>query len=207
MEDIVAKLDSLTISKEKVLYYSIAFDNYKDILNLVRNTLLESSDNLSETYTKIGSSFELFDGIINELDKQKILDKFSHCIDKLKEYENFIIYENNFYTVNPEFHITTLFTSGKPHEKTLELEEQVGKKVNVKINKLGISPNFIVLGIESIKFEDNKDAAYYGNPVKHITIALNKTGKKVLPKDSYTALSDGRTIVVDYSMDAKCSKV
>ena len=57
MEDITAKLSSLDISKKKVLYYSVIFDNYNEIMNLVRNTLLESGNNLSETYIKTLNSF------------------------------------------------------------------------------------------------------------------------------------------------------
>ena len=207
MEDITAKLSSLDISKKKVLYYSVIFDNYNEIMNLVRNTLLESGNNLSETYIKTLNSFKLFEGNLAESDKNKVSEKFSTFIDKLKQDENFIIYNDKLYTANSEFHITTLFTGGKSNENTDELETQHNKKVNVKINKLGVSHNFIVLGVEYIKFEDNKDIAYYGNSVKHITIALNKTGKKVFPKDSYTALSDGQTYNLDIIVEGLCSKV
>ena len=207
MDDITAKLSSLDISKKKVLYYSVIFDNYNEIMNLVRNTLLESGNNLSETYIKTLNSFKLFEGNLAESDKNKVSEKFSTFIDKLKQDENFIIYNDKLYTANSEFHITTLFTGGKSNENTDELETQHNKKVNVKINKLGVSHNFIVLGVEYIKFEDNKDIAYYGNSVKHITIALNKTGKKVFPKDSYTALSDGQTYNLDIIVEGLCSKV
>lgn len=207
MEDITAKLDSLNISKEKVLYYSIAFENYSNIMNLVRDTLRKSDHKLSEIYTKTSESFELFEGKISESDKQTVMNKFSTFIDKYKEGDNFIIHDNKLYTANSEFHITTLFTSGKPHEKTSELEAQVGRKVNIKLGKLAISHNFIVLGVNTIKFEDDTDISYYGNSVKHITIGLNKTGKKVFPKDSYTALSNGQTINLDCYIEGVCSKV
>jgi hypothetical protein len=207
MEDITAKLVSLNISKEKVLYYSVAFHNYKDIMNLVRNTLLVTGNNMSEIYTKTPDSFELFGEKLSDDNKMLISDKYSTHIEKLKDGENFIIHDNKLYTANPEFHITTLFTSGKPHDKTPELEDQVGKPVSIKLNKLAVSNNFIVLGVDTIKFEDDKDIAYYGNSVKHITIALNKTGKKVFPKDSYTALSDGQIYKLDVIVKGVCSKV
>ena len=108
---------------------------------------------------------------------------------------------------NSEFHITTLFTGGKVHIKSSEMETQLEKKVLVKINKLGISSNFITMGIESIKLKDGVDIFYYGNDIKHITIALNKTGKKIFPKDSYTALSDGKIYELEYIIEGKTCKV
>lgn len=200
MEDITAKLNNLNIAKEKVLYYSIAFDNYKDIMKIVSDTL---NDNLKGIYTKTIDNYKSFDAS----ETKEISETFSSFIEKLKPNENFIVYDDKLYTVNSEFHITTLFTSGKPHEKSSEMEEQVGKTVKVKLNKLAISHNFIVLGVEYIKLEDDTDINYYGNSVKHITIALNKTGKKVFPKDSYTALDNGKTIDLDIIIDAVCSKV
>jgi len=200
MEDITTKLDNISISNEKVLYYSIAFDNYKDIVKIVSETL---SDNLKGIYTKTIDGCKSFD----TLETKEITETFSPFIEKLKPNENFIVYDDKLYTLNSEFHITTLFTSGKPHEKSSEMEEQVGKKVNVKLNKLGLSHNFIVLGVEYIKLEDDTDINYYGNSVKHITIALNKTGKKVFPKDSYTALEKGKIFDLDIIIEGKCSKV
>lgn len=204
MEDITTSLDNLNIAKEKVLYYSVSFNNYQDIMKLVSDTL---NDNLKGIFTKTTDDYKSYNDLENETIKKEITDKFSTFIEKLKTNENFIVYDDKLYTANSEFHITTLFTSGKPHEKSLEMEEQVGKKVKVKLNKLAVSDNFIVLGVEYIKLEDDTDIFYYGNSVKHITTALNKTGKKVFPKDSYTALDNGKTFDLDIAIDAVCSKV
>lgn len=200
MEDITTKLHNLSISKEKVLYYSIAFDNYKDIMKIVSETL---NDNLKGIYTKTIDNYKSFDGS----EKKEITETFSSFIEKLKSGENFMVYDDKLYTLNSEFHITTLFTSGKPHEKSDQMEEQIGKKVKVKLNKLAISNNFIVLGVEYIRLEDDTDINYYGNLVKHITIGLDKTSKKVFPKDSYTALHNGKTFDLDIIIEARCSKV
>jgi hypothetical protein len=227
MEEITKKLEKIDISKSKVLYYSVNF-NYKDVMNLVRSVLFKSTDksDVSGVYTKTADSYELFDGKMNE-DKKKKLDskhsshidkmnedtkktldsKYSPHIDKMKASENFIVCDNVFFLANSEFHITTLFTGGKVHEKSADLESEVGKKVSVKVNKLAVSGNFITMGVESIKFEDGTDISYFGNDVKHITIALNKTGKKVFPKDSYTALSDGKIHDVEHTINGKTSKV
>jgi len=200
MEDIIAKLDNLNINKEKVLYYSIAFDNYKDIMKIVSETL---NDNLKGIYTKTIDNYKSYDGS----ETNEIIETFSSFIEKLKSGENFLVHKDKLYNLNSEFHITTLFTSGKPHEKSSEMEEQLGQKVNVKLNKLAISHNFIVLGVEYIRLQDDTDINYYGNSVKHITIALNKTGKKVFPKDSYTALDNGKTFDLNIIIEGKCSKV
>jgi hypothetical protein len=208
MEAITNKLESLTIAKTKVLYYSVVFD-YRDIMNIVRDTLFKStnSDDISNAYTKTKDSYELFYSKITE-DTKKLLDsKFSAPINKIKECENFIVCSDVLFTANSEFHITTLFTGGKVHEKSADLESEMGKSVSVKINKLAVSGNFIVAGVESIKFSDGTDVSYFGNEIKHITIALNKTGKKVFPKDSYTALSDGKIHEVDCVINGTTSKV
>lgn len=208
METITKKLEKIEISKSKVLYYSVSFD-YKGIMNLVRKILFKSKEknDVSDVYTKTTDSYELFDGKMTE-DMKKTLDsKYSSHIDKMKSSENFIVCDNVLFAANSEFHITTLFTGGKVHEKSADLESEVGKKVSVKVNKLAVSGNFITMGVESIKFEDGTDISYFGNDVKHITIALNKTGKKVFPKDSFTALSDGKIHDVDYTINGKTSKV
>lgn len=201
MEEITSSLKNITITR-KVLYYSIGFNNYKDLMELVCKTL-ESS----KIYTKSSGIYEFFGGEKVELNKIPTMDKFEVFIDKMEEGTNFIIQGDVLYTANSEFHITTLFTSGKSHEKSSEMESSVGKKTVIKLNKLAISHNFIVFGVESIKYKDGEDVPYYGNPVKHITIALNKTGKKVFPKDSYTALTDGIVYDLDYSITGVCGKV
>lgn len=208
MEDITNKLATFNIGKQKVLYYSITF-NYTDIMNLVRETLFNTkiTDDISETYTKTSDSFDLFDGKVSDDSKLHIMNKYSAHIEKFKPGEKFIIYNNTLYSANSEFHITTLFTGGKVHEKSTDMESQLGHKVLVKINKFGVSGNFITIGIESIKLEDGADIFYYGNEVKHITIALNKTEKKVFPKDSYTALSNGKIYELEHIIEGVTSKV
>lgn len=208
MEKITKKLEKLDVSKTKVLYYSVTFD-YKDVMSLVRKILFNTKNtkDVSDVYTKTADSYELFDGKMTEDTKKSISSEYSSHVDKMKVSENFIVCNNVLYTANNEFHITTLFTGGKTHEKSADLESEVGKKVSVKVNKLAVSGNFITMGVQSIKLEDGTDISYFGNDVKHITIALNKTEKKVFPKDSYTALSDGQIYDVDYTIDGKTSKV
>ena len=178
-------------------------------MNLVRKILFKSFENndISEVYTKTIDSYELFDGKMTEDTRKSLDSKYSTHIDKMKAFENFIVCDNALFMANSEFHITTLFVGGKTHEKSANLESEVDKIVSVKVTKLAISGNFITMGVESIKFEDKTDITYFGNDVKHITIALNKTGKKVFPKDSYTALSDGKIYDVDYVLYGKTSKV
>ena len=206
MEDITNSLSALNIKKQKVLYYSVAFD-YKDIINLVSEILSNNKSTLSYTCIKTLDSFELLNGKLSDDDKMNISNQYYTHIDKLKSDDKFIIYNDVIYMPNSEFHITTLFTGGKVHDKSTEMESQLENKALVKINKLGVSNNFITLGIESIKLEDDTDIFYYGNHIKHITIALNKTGKKVLPKDSYTALSDGKFYDLDHIIEGITSKV
>ena len=167
----------------------------------------KESDNISGAYTKTFDSFELFDGKASDDNKLNITNKYSTHIEKFKPDEKFIIYNDTLYSANSEFHITTLFTGGKVHEKSADMDSQLKSKVLVKINKLAVSDKFITIGIDSIKLEDGTDIFYYGNEVKHITIGLNKTGKKVFPKDSYTALSDGKIYDLDHIVEGATSKV
>lgn len=208
MENIIEQMEKHTISTDnnKVLYYSVSFD-YNDIIKIIRSTITEL-----DIFTKTIDSFDLFElsdnFSLSDTMKNAVCSKYSTHIDKLKTSENFIIHDNILYTANNEFHITTLFTGGKIHEKSADLESQVGKKVLIKVNKLGISEKFITLGIESIKFTVNsEDILYYGNDIKHITVALNKTGKKIFPKDSYTALSNGKLFDIDQTVYGITSKV
>lgn len=213
MDNITESFEKINIGKNKVLYYSVTFE-YKTIIHFIKEFLFKSTDkndfnHFSGIYTKTLDSFELFDDKITDQDlKNSLYSEYSTHIDKIKTSENFIIYDKTFFTTNTEFHITTLFTGGKVHEKSQDLEAEINKKVYVKVNKLAISENFITLGVESIKFNDGKDITYYGNDVKHITIALNKTGKKkVFPKDSYTALTNGKIYDIDYTFHGKTNKV
>jgi hypothetical protein len=187
---------------ERILYYSIEF-KYDDMIKLIQSSLPDIT-----FFIKKDDKIELYDGSVFELEPAT-LSLASH-IEKLKNNDVFIIYNKSLYVLNPEFHITTLFTGGKPHEHTAEMETLVNSEVIVKINKIALSSNFIVFGVETIQFEDDSDIPYYGNPIKHITIALNKSGKRVFPKDSYTALTDIdalRIIELNLTIQGKCSKV
>jgi len=77
MEDITNKLDNISISKEKVLYYSIAFDNYKDIVKIVSDTI---SDNLKRIYTKTIDGYTNFDGSKTEEITETIVSLYSKQI-------------------------------------------------------------------------------------------------------------------------------
>lgn len=174
MDELVEKLENININK-KVLYYSITFENYDEIIELVKETL---GDNF-KVYTKT----DTFDYSL--IDDKTLLEN----IKKIKDNAKFAIYNNSIYIINDEFHITTLFVGGKIHEKSELMNKQNNKKVSVKINKIGHSDNFIVLGIDDIKTDNDEEFYYFGNPIKHITFGLNKLNKKVFPKDSYTALN------------------
>jgi len=97
------------------------------------------------------------------------------------------------YKLNIEFHVTNLYTGGKVNERCNELQPLVGKSYKISINNIGITDRFICLGIT---IQDSTDA-YFGNPVKHITFALNNFDKKVFPKDSYTALLEDNVQPID----------
>lgn len=197
-------------AQPKVLYYSVTINNYNDIMNIVNNTLFTMDDvhSVQGIYVKTSESFDKFGlplAMTDEL-KKTVEDTFALHINKLKPNDHFMIHNDKMYTVNSEFHITTLFVGGKANDKSQELEDQINKKVLVKVNKLGVSDSFIALSVESIKFENDSDASYYGNPIRHITVALNKTGPKVLPKDSYTALENGQLYDLDSVVEGKCDK-
>ena len=190
MDNIIDKLEQLKITKEKVLYYSISFI-WEDIIKIMGGI-----EDL-KIFTKTDDSLEVF-----------INSKYFNIIYSLKVGDTFIIYNDMIYVVNNEFHITTLYIGGRPHEKSEEFESQLNKNVKVSINEIGISNKFITIGVESIKYEDDTDVLYFGNFIKHITIALNKSGQRVFPKDSYTALSDGELYAPNQSLICgKTSKV
>jgi hypothetical protein len=166
----------------KTLYYSITV-SYNEIINIIK-----------KTFPVIYNKEEI---------KEKMTDLY---VDKLNDNEQYIIDGINIYTLNDEFHITTLFTGGKENEHSDIFEKIINKKIKIKLNKLAISINYIVLGVESINFIDNSaDVPYYGNLIKHITIGLNKKNK-VYAKNSYLALSDGIIHDIDIEIFGKCDK-
>lgn len=129
-----------------------------------------------------------------------IKNNISGCI--FSDDKKTLTYKNNVYTLNSEFHITVLFTGGKKDDREEKLEESLGKKFNVTIERIGVNANFIALGVNVAN-----DMPYYGNDVKHITVGLNKTDpkKKVLPKDSFKSLlcddTQNEIILLEKSVD------
>jgi hypothetical protein len=182
-----------------VLYYSVIFPGqYDDILKIVSTKICKENSGL---YVKRENSFDsYFQQKLSPEEKDEISKTYQKNIQETKDKEVFIIYDGVFYKVNDEFHITTLFTGGKPVAQNDEMEAQHGKELQVKLNKLAISKSFIVIGVDTL------DCIYYGNSVKHITIGLSKSGKKVFPKDSYTALSDGTIYNIDDVLHGLTSK-
>lgn len=92
------------------------------------------------------------------------------------------------FIINEKFHITLLYTGGKPNEKLDIFKPFFDKLCKITINKIAISDKFITLGVYKITHEDN-DIPYFGNEFKHITIG--KKDKKLAPKDSPSAFSEG----------------
>lgn len=195
-----------------VLYYSVIFpDQYQDVLKIVFDNILGGMTNSQQgLYVKSVNDFKyFFPWKMTQETQDEILKTHQKNIQETKDGEVFLIYDGVFYKINDEFHITTLFTGGKPvSQKTEtgdvvlndEMESQVGKEVQVKLKKIAISKSFIVIGVESL------DCSYYGNSVKHITIGLSKSGKKVFPKDSYTALTNGTVYDIDNVLHGLTSK-
>lgn len=188
--------------KKRILYYSINFNN-EVILKLVEKYLfdLPSNDTNTNIYIKLNekSDIDSFNTLYTKIEKNTkniIYTTFENIINKLKINDLFIINNNQLYLINKSFHITTLFTGGKQHVNSAEMDNQLDKKVIVKLNKFAISHDFITFGVEFIHYEDEMDASYYGNHIMHITIGLNIMGEKVFPKNSYIALSDGETIEI-----------
>lgn len=198
-----------------VLYYSVTFlGQYDEILKIVYFRILgEISDLTKGVFLKCNLGFETyFQTELLQQDKDEILKLYQKNIESLKNKDVFIIYNGIFYKINDEFHITTLFTGGKPVVQKNEdcdvilndeLELQLGKQFEIKLEKLAVSKDFIVIGV------GNLDCSYYGNPVKHVTIGLSKSGKKVFPKDSFTALTNGTIYDISnviHGTTCKCTK-
>lgn len=92
------------------------------------------------------------------------------------------------YKLNEHFHSTLLYVGGKENDHINELLPFDGAKCTIIVNSIAKSDDFIVLGVLSIICEDGSDLPYFGNPIKHITIGLNKT-KKLSPVNSPTAFT------------------
>jgi hypothetical protein len=187
---------------------------YNEILKIVYTQVFgETSNSTSGIFVKLDATFETyFQTELLQQDKDELLKSHQKNIQALKPKEVFVVYDGVFYKINDEFHITTLFTGGKPVIQKNEdvdvnlndeLETQLGKQFEIKLEKLAVSKDFIVIGVGEL------ECSYYGNPIKHITIGLSKSGKKVFPKDSYTALSNGTVYAISnvvHGLTSKCTK-
>lgn len=210
-------LDKSELDYSKILYYSMVFNNndYNKILSFVfENTNIfgiYKCGNINGCENK--STSEQIE-IIKEKQNDKCYDfkkDFSPIISKLTPGDIFAIGYNNFnnvdseqnktlYKLNEKFHTTMLYLGGTKDIRALELEQIIGKEINVKIISISISNKFIVCGIEL----EDKSIPYYGNPIQHITIGLKKTDSnkfKLFPKDSPTAFDEGIKINLDHPLE------
>jgi hypothetical protein len=197
---------SLTISSEE--HYKIADSLAVHFPNLIfgkkengviswenKKVSTDEKDKITEIVEKITST-TLED--VSENDEEEINKKINNGSFLVKTEEGHI------YLLNNKFHITLLFTGGKPNEHDEEFANLEENSVNVSVNRVGFSESFFVLGV-SIPSE----IPYYGNEIKHITVGLRqKAGKfKVLPKDSPTAFSEETDIPVDFVLRGNIEKV
>jgi hypothetical protein len=206
------------VNYSSILYYSIVFPNqYENIIKLVHQKVKGSF-----FVKKEGDGFDEYLGLCddtnnqkeNKEDKEEFFKTHQKNIQSLKSGEVFAVRENVFYKINDEFHITTLFTGGsktptisKETNENLSdiMEKHQGSELEVFFDKIAVSSDFIVIGID----KNNFNCPYYGNPVAHITVGLSKSGKKVFPKDSYTALEKGTVFKSDakvLGLMSKCKK-
>ena len=178
----------MPIDYSNILYYSLKFEKYDDIIEIILNNVKKS-----ELFKNISGS------ILSDSIKDKIF-KFPNLLKSLKENDNVIFIDDCSYNINNEFHVTVLYTGGKTDDRCIELNKLINNKYNIYVTKIGITPKFITLGI-SFGLADATDEAevpYYGNDIKHITIGLNKHDfKKIYPKDSFNALLSDDVIVLD----------
>ena len=129
---------------------------------------------------------------IDTIDNKKILYFSLNVRDTnfilliLKQY--YEDYEIDQYKLNENFHCTLLYVGGKENVNVDELLPFDGTNCTIIVNSIAKSDDFIVLGILSIINENGSDLPYFGNPIKHITIGLNKT-KKLSPVNSPSAFT------------------
>ena len=103
------------------------------------------------------------------------------------------------FDLNDHFHITVLFTGGNFSENSKLLDSLLGKAFNVDVDRIAVSRHYITFGVNWIKSAENwKDIPYFGNEIKHITIAItkdtDKKGKKFRPVNSPSAFTEGECI-------------
>lgn len=91
---------------------------------------------------------------------------------------------------NDGFHSTILFVGGRQKDGITELLGKVGQSFTVEVSSIARNCNYIVLGINSIKDDSGDDIPYFGNPIKHLTVACREGFK---PADSTSAFIDGNT--------------
>jgi hypothetical protein len=178
-----------TIEHNTILYYELNFSDadYSKILNLV-------SANVKTDGIYFKTNDELHSDLMTDEDIGTTNKKFPDLLKSMKHGEKVLVIGDNVYKLNDGFHITVLYTGGKADKKAEDLYPLLGNKYSVTIEKIGFNSKFITAGVSI-----NDGLPYHGNPVKHITLGLNKFSKeKIFPKDSYTALldeTDGNTIV------------
>ena len=97
------------------------------------------------------------------------------------------------YIVNQEFHITLLYIGGREDVRVADFVDLVGKECTVLIDKIALSDKYCTLGVSSIQINEIT-IPYFGNPIKHVTIA-RKDGFK--PVDSPSSFTDGVVTVFD----------
>lgn len=206
----------------KVMYYSFEISEYDKILELVKEDISESEYS-SITEKKIiritpkkSDQDDLEDAFKNlkvegNEDEYKDVDEcikneYNEIEKHLKDKDNGLILittSNQVYKINEKFHITMLFLKGGEDEieKKAKIEEKIGDECIIKIKSMAHSDDFITLGVE---FGDEV-MPYYGNEIKHITIGIRKTtdGKKLFPKDSPSAFTNGLLVEYDTPIEIK----
>jgi len=189
------------IKLKNILYYKIDISKDDIYALLIANNIIP--------HKKEDVDKDIDEEIIPFLEKISLLS--------LNNDDKFIIYNDRIYLLNNEFHITIFYNGGqklsKPDkdgktnlDKCNEFDQFTSiDKINVILEKISISPDFITIRVNSCG-----DIPYYGNPIKHITIAIDKTPdtsvtphifKKLKPVDSPSAFEASDRIDIDFDID------
>jgi hypothetical protein len=194
----------MTQSFSDILYYSIVFSptEHQLVLKLIDNTVFKNTVSTTKgLFVKTETSFiPCFTVDLSTTDKATLVMQHQKAFSQLKTNEVFIINDGVLYKLNDEFHITTLFTGGKKHEKSEEMEAHLGKELQISLQKIAVSNDFITIGLGDFT------SPYYGNDFKHMTIGLAKSDKKIFPKDSPNAFSNGKVYDVNVTITGLTSK-
>ena len=183
----------------RTLYYSLQIQDNDTIVDLIKNNL--SGIKLSTYVSKSTDEPDDLDGITQDMNKASISELHNVTITDNVLTDS----ETRNYKLNTKFHTTLLYTGGKEHEHEDKFVDFIDNEYTVEIKRIGYSEDFIVLGVD---FQN--DIPYYGNEIKHITIGMRQLdGKKLFPKNSPNAFTDGHTIVLDQTVlvTAKILKV